>query len=98
VPTTGDRRYRGLPKGLTGLAGLACAACCLIPMLFAAGVIGGAGWAAIARALPAIAIAMAAGAGLMWWWVARGRSTKCATDCGCSNHPVDVVAVSPIRT
>jgi len=77
---------RVLPSGLTGLAGTACAACCIIPVLLAAGVLGGAGWAAFARFLPAIAIALGAAAGLAWWWANRRRhhATGCAGgDCTC---------------
>jgi mercuric ion transport protein len=98
VPTSSDRRFQWLPKSLTGLAGMACAACCLIPVLLAAGVIGGAGWSAIARALPAVAVTLAAVGGLLWWWLTHRKSPGCPADCGCSDHPVEVVAVSPIKT
>lgn len=87
MPATSDRaRFRWLPKGMAGVAGLACVACCLIPVLLTAGVIGGAGSATIGRALPAVAVAVAAAAGLLWWWATHRKTPRCATDCGCSEH------------
>ena len=87
MPITTDRaRSRWLPKGFVGLAGLACAACCLIPVLLAAGVIGGAGWATIGRTLPAVAVMLVAAAALLWWWAAHRKAPQCPTDCGCSEH------------
>jgi hypothetical protein len=74
---------RTLPPGLAGLAGVACILCCLVPVLFAAGVVGGAGWVAFGRILPAIAVALAAGAGLSWWALRRRRHTCAAGQCGC---------------
>jgi mercuric ion transport protein len=61
---------RILPTGLGSLAGPACAACCAIPLLLAAGVLGGTGWAA-GRYLRSVGLA--AGAGLAWWWTRRRR-------------------------
>jgi mercuric ion transport protein len=78
---------RLLPTGLGGLAGLACALCCVIPGLLAAGVIGGAGWAAFGQVLPGIAIALAALAVLAWWWTRRrpSHAPGCTGgDCTCS--------------
>ena len=87
MPITSDGAHsRLLPKGLVGLAGLACAACCLIPVLLAAGVIGGAGWATIGRALPAVAVMLVVGAALVWWWAAQRKAAQCPADCGCSDH------------
>jgi mercuric ion transport protein len=54
---------RVLPSGLGGLAGLACALCCVVPVLVGAGVLGGAGWVAFGRILPGVAVALAAGPG-----------------------------------
>jgi hypothetical protein len=70
---TTDRRRRLLPKGLTGLAGAACAACCLIPMLLAAGVLSGAGWAAAGAWMPGIAVVLAGLAAAVWWLAGRRR-------------------------
>ena len=87
MPKTVDRARRVLPSGLTGLAGVACAACCVIPLLLAAGVLSGAGWAAAGAWMPGIAVALAALAGGAWWWTARRRHHGgCAggPSCGCS--------------
>jgi mercuric ion transport protein len=78
---------RALPTGLGGLAGLACALCCAIPMLLAAGVLGGAGWALLGRLLPGIAVALVAAAALAWWWAGRrrGHGGGCAGgNCSCA--------------
>jgi mercuric ion transport protein len=85
VPKPDLRRI--LPSGLTGLAGLACAACCLVPLLLAAGVLGGGGWALAGRWMPGIALALAFAAGGAWWWVSRRRhSAACGggKTCSCS--------------
>ncbi|HEY3033683.1 MAG TPA: hypothetical protein VGJ54_03375 [Streptosporangiaceae bacterium] len=68
-----DLRRRILPSSLTGLAGLACAACCAVPLLLTAGVIGGTGWAAAGQWMPGIALALAFAAGGAWWWASRRR-------------------------
>ncbi|BCJ75223.1 hypothetical protein CS0771_47670 [Catellatospora sp. IY07-71] len=77
---------RLLPSSLTGLTGLACALCCLIPLLLAAGLLGGAGWAVLGQIMPGIALALAAVTGLAWWWAhRRTHTTGCAGgDCSCS--------------
>ncbi|GAB3526762.1 hypothetical protein [Phytohabitans suffuscus] len=79
-----------LRRALTGLAGLACAACCLIPVLLAAGVLGGAGWAAAGRVMPGVAVALAASAGVAWWWATRRRhAAGCAGgSCSCDRATV----------
>lgn len=69
-----DRLRRILPGGLGGLTGLACALCCVVPILLAAGVVGGAGWAALGRVLPGVAVALAAATALAWWWSNRRRT------------------------
>jgi hypothetical protein len=79
---------RILPTGLGSLAGVACAACCAIPLLIAAGVLGGTGWAATGRFMPGVAIGLAATAGLAWWWARTRRihATGCAGGgCSCSS-------------
>jgi hypothetical protein len=90
MPPVADRKRRLLPfgltglTGLTGLAGIACAACCIVPLLLAAGVLSGAGWAAIGSWMPGIAVALAAAAGGAWWVSRRRHSAGCAGgSCAC---------------
>jgi hypothetical protein len=64
------------PKALAALAGLACVACCLLPALIAAGVVGGSA-AALVGWLPALAAGLAALAGALWW-LQRRRSRSCS--------------------
>ncbi|MDI1462859.1 hypothetical protein QEZ54_17935 [Catellatospora sp. KI3] len=78
---------RLLPGSLGSLAGIACALCCLIPLLVAAGVLGGAGWAYLGDVMPGIALVLAALTGLAWWWASRRRAhaTGCTGGaCSCS--------------
>jgi mercuric ion transport protein len=85
MPMIADRARRVLPSGLASLAGLACAACCAIPLLLAAGVISGAGWAAAGAWMPGIAVALAALASGAWWWVRRRRHhSGCAGGASCA--------------
>jgi hypothetical protein len=77
---------RLLPGGLGGLAGLVCALCCVVPLLLAAGLVGGTGWALFGQVLPGIAVALAAAAALAWWWARRGppHAAGCdGADCAC---------------
>ncbi|WP_406071920.1 hypothetical protein [Micromonospora sp. NBC_01638] len=85
MPTPANRLRRLLPSGMTGLAGVACVACCLLPPLLAAGILGGAGWAAANRFMPGVAVALAVFAGLSWWWTnSRRHTTGCAGgNCSC---------------
>jgi mercuric ion transport protein len=73
MPSLVERAHRLLPSGLTGLAGVACAACCVIPMLFAAGILSGAGWAAAGAWMPGLTVVLAVAAVGAWWWVSRRR-------------------------
>lgn len=100
TPPPADRArvlaHRILPPGLTGLAGLACAGCCAVPLLIGAGVLGGTGWAAFGSWLPGISVVLAVLAGGAWWWTSRHRrahATDCAAGaCGCSTaETADVV-------
>ena len=78
---------RVLSAGLTGLAGTACAACCLIPLLLAAGVLSGAGWTLAGQSMPGIAVSLVALAALVWWRTTRRASGRTqpadAGDCSC---------------
>jgi len=78
---------RLLPASLGGLTGLACALCCAIPLLLAAGILGGAGWAFLGQIMPGVAVALAAATALVWWWARRrpAHATACsggACSCG----------------
>jgi hypothetical protein len=74
---------RLLQTSLGGLTGLACALCCAIPLMLAAGILGGAGWAFLGQLLPGIAVVLAAATALAWWW-ARRRPAHAAHGDGCS--------------
>ncbi len=79
-----------LPGSLSGLTGLACALCCAIPLLLAAGILGGAGWAWFGQILPGVTVALAALTGLAFWRMRRrpAHSTGCAGGaCYCSRPP-----------
>ena len=69
-----------------GLAALACAACCALPLLIAAGVLTGAGAAILERTLLAVAAGLAALALGMWWLHRRRNARRAAaagTGCAC---------------
>jgi mercuric ion transport protein len=69
---------------ITGaLAALACAACCAIPLLIAAGILTGAGAAILKQTLPAVAAGLAVAA-LGMWWLHRRRSARRAAPAGAS--------------
>ncbi|MFR9779497.1 hypothetical protein ACL02O_25995 [Micromonospora sp. MS34] len=84
---------------MTGLAGAACAACCALPALLAAGILGGASWAAVNRFLPGVAVALAVLAGLSWWWASKHRhATGCAgSNCSCKQGDQQDREVLPLR-
>lgn len=73
------------PAGLAWIAGIACVACCAIPMLIAAGLLGGADWTSIAAGLPMFAVLIGTLAASAWWWAARPRT---ATTQSCSARGV----------
>ncbi|WP_448316163.1 hypothetical protein, partial [Streptomyces sp. CO7] len=82
-----DRRPRRAPKVLGGLAASACVACCALPVLITAGVVGAGAGAVVAR-LSALAVVLAVLAAGTWWLgPRRGRSCSCtpkaAGDGGC---------------
>lgn len=58
-----------------GLAVLACAACCAVPLLIAAGVLTGAGAAILEQTLLAVAAGLVAFA-LGMWWLHRRRAAR----------------------
>ena len=80
--------------GLGVLAGIACVACCAIPVLIAAGALSGAGAAFLADKLPIIAIVLAIAAAIAFAVAARrktrtsgcgdSRSTGSGGGCGCT--------------
>ena len=75
------------PKNLLmAVAALACAACCAIPFLIAAGVVTGAGAAILEQSLLAVAAGLVVIA-LAMWWLHRRRSARRAAaagaSCGC---------------
>ncbi|MEU5722494.1 hypothetical protein [Micromonospora sp. NPDC047738] len=84
MPTPANRLRRLLPSGMAALAGAACAACCVLPALLAAGILGGAGWAAVNRFMPAVAVALAVLACLSWWWASQRRHTTGCAGGSCS--------------
>lgn len=83
MPTVREPDRRNAPARLAGLAVLACLGCCILPARLAAGIIGGAGWIALGRALPALAVGLAAAT---WWWTTRRpqrHRAGCASDDCC---------------
>ncbi|MEV6596948.1 hypothetical protein AB0M36_08815 [Actinoplanes sp. NPDC051346] len=75
-----------------GLAALACAACCALPLLIAAGLLTGAGATLVENVLLGVSGALVAAAATMWWLhrrrsarkAARAGAGGCASgNCGC---------------
>lgn len=69
------------------LAALACAACCALPFLIAAGIFTGTGAAIASKGLLATSGLLIAAAGTMWWLHRRraARKTTAADGGGCSS-------------
>ena len=65
-----------------GLAALACAACCALPLLITAGVLTGAGAAILERVLLAVSAGLAALALGMWWTHRRRAAVSGPASCG----------------
>lgn len=91
MPTSTLRRT--LRTGLAWPAAVACVACCVLPTLLVAGVIGGTGVIALTGVMPTVALILAGLAvsawGPAWSLRRRRRITECAgTGCGCQDHRV----------
>jgi DNA-binding transcriptional MerR regulator len=72
-------------KALAVIAGFACLACCLIPVLLTAGVIGGTAWITLGQWMPTTVLVLAAaGAGMFWVTARRRRPRGCGTYCRCA--------------
>jgi high-affinity Fe2+/Pb2+ permease len=82
VPVQIDSAPPRRSKVTGGLAALACAACCALPLLIAAGVLTGAGAAILEQILLAVAAGLAVLA-LGMWWLHRRRSAQRAGGAGC---------------
>ncbi|MFF9627290.1 hypothetical protein [Streptomyces griseosporeus] len=95
-----DPRSHRVPKALGGLAALACVACCALPVLITAGVVG-AGAGAVVGWLPALAVVLAVLAAGAWWLGQCCRVCSCAPKaageggCGCqeSGDPLKITGV-----
>ncbi|OJF10348.1 hypothetical protein [Couchioplanes caeruleus] len=68
-------------KITAGLAALACAACCALPLLIAAGLLTGAGAALAENILLGMSGVLVAAAATMWW-LHRRRSARTAAAAG----------------
>ncbi|KUM71548.1 hypothetical protein AB0937_11990 [Streptomyces sp. NPDC047880] len=94
-----DLRPNRTPKALGGLAALACVACCALPVLITAGVVG-AGAGVVVGWLPALAVVLAVLAAGIWWFGQRRHSCSCspktadADGCGCktSQDPLKITS------
>jgi hypothetical protein len=83
VAPTVDNRPPTRSKITAGLAALACAACCALPFLIAAGVLTGAGAALLQQTLLAGSVGLIVLA-LGMWWLHRRNTARCSDGtCGC---------------
>lgn len=90
VPVTVDSAPPTRSKVTGGLAALACAACCAIPVLIAAGVLTGAGAALLRNGLLAVSALLAVAALGMWWLHRRrGQQKATANASGCGSAGCD---------
>jgi hypothetical protein len=71
-------------KVMATLAALACAACCALPFLIAAGLLTGAGAALAQNLLLAVAGVLLAASGFLWW-LHRHRRAAVAQASGCAD-------------
>jgi hypothetical protein len=76
-------------SGLAALAGIACIACCALPVLISGGVLSGAGAVFLADEMPVIAIALAIMAAVAFGMAARRKATGDKRGCGgsCKHAP-----------
>ncbi|MEV4276486.1 hypothetical protein [Actinoplanes xinjiangensis] len=84
VPVRIDTAPPRSSKVTGALAALACAACCALPLLIAAGVLTGAGAAVLEKTLLGVAAGLAVLA-LGTWWRHRATHRAAATGCGCGS-------------
>ncbi|MEV6615861.1 hypothetical protein AB0N31_18765 [Streptomyces sp. NPDC051051] len=92
-----DHRSRKTSRVFGGLAALACVACCALPVLITAGVLG-AGAGAVVGRLPAVAVVLAVLAAGTRWLGRRRRACSCGPEiaggggCGCraSENPLKI--------
>ncbi|MBG0567329.1 hypothetical protein [Actinoplanes aureus] len=82
IPVEIDNAPPRRSKVTGGLAALACAACCALPLFIAAGVLTGAGAAILEKMLLAVAAGLVVLA-LGMWWLHRRRSAQHAAGAGC---------------
>ncbi|MGN9910155.1 hypothetical protein ACTMTJ_21635 [Phytohabitans sp. LJ34] len=89
-PLTVDNAPPTRSKVTGALAALACAACCALPVLVAAGVLTGAG-AALARNMLVAVAAVLGTAALGMWWLHRRRGARAAAAArgGCADGSCD---------
>ncbi|GAA4722438.1 hypothetical protein [Phytohabitans rumicis] len=85
TPIQIDNKPPTRSKVTGALAALACAACCALPLLIAAGVLTGAGAGLLEKTLIAVAAILGAAALGMWWLHRRrGARAGCGTaGCDC---------------
>ena len=81
APPPGRLAVAGPRNDRTGSAGLF--ACCALPLLLAAGVLSGIGWAVTGQWMPAIAAWLIAAAAILWWSAHR-HARGCSGGAGCS--------------
>ena len=81
-PTVNGPPMRSKVTG--ALAALACAACCAIPLLIAAGVVTGAGAAVLQQTLLGVSACLAVLALGLWWWHRRRNARRAAASDGCA--------------
>lgn len=82
---------------LAWLAGAACVACCALPALVAAGLLGG-GALAVAAWLPTLAVVLAVAAVVVLGWTWRRRSHTAADAHGCGGEACGCGSTEAVRS